>query len=151
MDIEAVHPTLTDLATAIGQVQIYWSFLESEMRQQLAAVGKMPSNKQPVVFNWRKMVERGIGDAASCAEIVETLDRISRGRNLLAHGIASTSANPWEENYAFVDCIDLDGTSHRVTIDELRGLLEEIDRFRLLIRARGNVLALILRTRQPAR
>jgi hypothetical protein len=140
MDIEATQPSLNDLATVIGQVQIYWCFLESEMKRQLAAVGKPPSKKQSVVFNWRKMVVSTTGDAENCAETVGTLDRISRGRNLLAHGIASTSANPWTQNSAFVDCIDFDGKTHRLTIDELQSLLQDIDRFRLLIRARARLV-----------
>lgn len=140
MDIEATQPTLNDLATVIGQIQFYWSFLESEMKGQLAAVGKFPSKKQSVVFNWRKMMVGTTGDAGNCAEMVGTLDRISRGRNLLAHGIASTSANPWTQNSAFVDCIDVDDKTHRLTFDELQSLLEDIDRFRLLIRTRARLV-----------
>ena len=140
MDIEASQPSLNDLATVIGKIQIYWSFLESEMKRQLAADGKLPSKKQPVVFNWRFMLESASGDVAVIRAEFDTLDRISRGRNLLAHGIASTSADPWTQNSAFVDCIDVDDKTHRLTFDELQSLLEDIDRFRLLIRARARLV-----------
>ena len=93
------------------------------MKRQLAAVGKLPSKKQSVVFNWRKMVVGTTGDAGNWAEMVGTLARISWGRNLLAHGIASTSANPWTQNSAFVDCIDVDGKTHRLTVNDLQSLL----------------------------
>ncbi|MGO6810170.1 hypothetical protein ACC702_03510 [Rhizobium ruizarguesonis] len=127
------HPTLRDLASEIGTVQVYWSYLEAEMRRQLLEGDDRQPDRTPVVYRWRTFIRRAL-DPATCKELTERLDGIARWRNLLAHGIRSTSANPWQEASAFVECAGFDGVIHRLSIGEIRSLAEEIDRFRRGIR-----------------
>lgn len=48
------NPTLRDLACEIGQVQIYWCFLESEMRRHLEEAGLQGRlAKGAVITHWR--------------------------------------------------------------------------------------------------
>jgi uncharacterized protein (UPF0216 family) len=127
-----IYPTLRDLTSEIGQVQVYWSFLEAEMRRQLAETEDARSSKVPIVFRWRSA--SATVESSFRSRLLVELDRIAGARNLLAHGINSTSANPWKENSAFVECVAADGSKHRFTLDEIRTLAEDIDRFRLAIR-----------------
>ncbi|TCU32884.1 hypothetical protein [Rhizobium azibense] len=64
------------------------------------------------------------------AEHLGAVERVARTRNLLAHGIELASANPRKNATAFVVCVDTDGANRTLTIDEIRGLSEEIDRVR---------------------
>ncbi|WP_140426941.1 hypothetical protein [Ensifer aridi] len=68
------------------------------------------------------------------ADHLRAVEKITRMRNLLAHGIKSASAAPWERASAFVVCVDPDGSAHTFTIEEIRDLSEEIDRVRRSIR-----------------
>ncbi|ANL10292.1 hypothetical protein AMJ96_CH02644 [Rhizobium sp. N113] len=123
------HPTLRDLAAEIGTVLVYWSYLEAEMRRQLLEGDDRQPDRTPVVYRWRTFIRTAL-DSAICQELTERLDGLARWRNLLVHGIRTTSANPWREASAFVECSDLDGVIHRISIGEIRSLAEEIDRFR---------------------
>jgi hypothetical protein len=127
-----IYPTLRDLTSEIGRVQVYWSFLESEMRKQLADADDGRSAKVPVVFRWKTTF--AAADSLRQSGLLVELDRISGMRNLLAHGIISTSADPWKADSAFVDCRAPDGSSQRFSLDEIKTLAEDIDRFRLAIR-----------------
>ncbi|WP_146618537.1 hypothetical protein [Rhizobium sp.] len=135
MDTEnGSYPTLRDLACEIGQVQIYWSFLENEMRKQLAAGGMQKQiEKGPIISHWRVYMRQFVGrsDVAHCINEVENA---AKARNLLAHGIKSVSADPWEPNSAYAICADAEGTSHKLTLDMIRSLSEEIDRVRRAMR-----------------
>lgn len=128
-------PTLRDLACELGQVQIQWSFLEGEMRRQLAA-----SNEQkqvlrgPIISHWRAYAQRLCASQSAMMERLNAVERIARMRNLLSHGIQQASAAVRENTTAFVVCVDSDGVKHKLTIDEIRGLSEEIDRVRRSIR-----------------
>ncbi|TDW34228.1 hypothetical protein EV128_104235 [Rhizobium azibense] len=64
------------------------------------------------------------------AEHLGAVERVARTRNLLAHGIELASANPRKNAIAFVVCVDTDGANRTLTIDEIRGLSEEIHRVR---------------------
>ncbi|MNL79548.1 hypothetical protein D3C87_2061780 [compost metagenome] len=68
------------------------------------------------------------------AVLLADVERIARTRNLLAHGIELASADPRNDAVALVVCVDPDRTAHALTIDEIRGLSEEIDRVRRSIR-----------------
>lgn len=127
-------PTLRDLACELGQVQIQWSFLEGEMRRQLAA-----SNEQkqvlrgPIISHWRAYAQ--CQREEQCAEHLGEVERIARLRNLLAHGIELASADHRKNATALVVCVDADGTAHTLTIDDIREMAEEIDRVRRSIRS----------------
>ncbi|MCY1300923.1 hypothetical protein D9M69_03010 [compost metagenome] len=64
------------------------------------------------------------------AEHLGAVERVARARNLLAHGIEQVSADPRKYATAFVVCVDSDGTTHTMTINEVHELSEEIDRVR---------------------
>ncbi len=123
---DETFPTLRDLACELGQVQIQWSFLEGEMRRQLAAADDQPRPlRGPVISHWRVYAQR-----LAEAEHLEAVERVARTRNLLSHGIEQVSADPRKSETAFVVCVDAEGATHTLTIDDVRGLSEEIDRVR---------------------
>jgi hypothetical protein len=129
------NPSLRDLASEIGYVQIYWSFLESAMRAQLQAAG-IQIAKGPIISHWRIHMQQLLADPADHGIIASRLfavEQVAASRNLLAHGIQSASADPWEKGSAFVVCAATDGSLHRLTIEMIRGLAEDIDRVRRLI------------------
>lgn len=64
------------------------------------------------------------------AEHLDAVERVARTRNLLAHGIEQVSADPRKSATAFVVCVDAEGATHTLTIDDVRGLSEETDRVR---------------------
>lgn len=124
-------PTLRDLACEIGQVQIQWSFLEGEMRRQLVASDKRERVlRGSIISHWRIYAQCLCEEQSDMAEQLSAVERIARTRNLLAHGIELASADPRKNATAFVVCVDPDGTAHTLTIDEIRGLSDEIDRVR---------------------
>jgi len=131
------NPTLRDLACEIGQVQIYWCFLEAEMRRQLEEAGLQGRlAKGTVITQWRAYM----GDVAEgsksggLVEYLSAVEKVSRFRNLLAHGIQSVTANPWQSDSAVVVCVGPDGSSHSLPIETIRELAEEIDRVRRSLR-----------------
>jgi hypothetical protein len=123
--------TLRDLASEIGQVQIYWCFLENEMRFQLDAKGMLEkAARVPVIVHWRTYLRRfkSRSNCSSVANYLEALEKVAKRRNLLAHCIQSASA--MESESAFVVCVGPDGSEHKLTLDMIRKLSEEIDRTR---------------------
>ncbi|MFQ6238262.1 hypothetical protein [Sinorhizobium meliloti] len=130
-------PTLRDLASEIGQVQIYWSFLESEMRRELkAVVDQERIARGPIISHWRTYLKSLVGGSNHSVIIdhLEALEKIAIIRNLLAHGIRSANADPWMGGSAHVVCTGPDGVKHQFTIEMIRELSEEIDRVRRSIR-----------------
>ncbi|XAZ19555.1 hypothetical protein LVY75_05195 (plasmid) [Sinorhizobium sp. B11] len=131
------NPTLRDLAYEIGQVQIYWCFLENEMRRQLEEAGLQGRlAKGAVITHWRAyMSEAAAGSARSwLIDYLTAVEKVSRARNLLAHGIQSVAANPWETDSAVVVCVGPDGSRHNLSIEAIRGLAAEIDSVRRSLR-----------------
>ncbi|WP_160004728.1 hypothetical protein [Rhizobium sp. 18055] len=131
------NPTLRDLACEIGQVQIYWCFLENEMRRHLKEAGlQEQSAKGAVITHWRSYML----DMASKSEngaprnCLLEVEEVARVRNLLAHGIRSVAADPWEANTAAAACVGPDGLHHHLSVETIRGLAEEIDRVRRSLR-----------------
>lgn len=136
------NPTLRDLACEIGQVQIYWCFLETEMRRQLKEAGLQGRLVKGTVFTrWRtymaELADRS--DKSATAAQLGAVEKVSKIRNLLAHGIQSVTANPWEADSAVVVCEGPDGSNHSLTIETIRGLAEEIDKVRRSLRQSGLV------------
>lgn len=133
MTIEPTHATLHDLNAEIGQVLVYWSFLESEMRNQLTEAGSVTNpSRVPIISRWRAYLSPST--EKTYVDMLSAVDRVAAARNLLAHGIQSVSADPWQEDSATVTCATADRTEHVFTIDDIRELSEEIDRVRLTIR-----------------
>lgn len=131
------HPTLRDLESEIGQVQIYWCFLEAEMRRGLkAVVDRERLARGPIISHWRTYLKSLVSSSnhAGIGEHLEALEKIARVRNLIAHGIQSASADPWSEGSAFVVCVATDGVKHKFTIEMIRELSENIDRVKRSIR-----------------
>ncbi|WP_145924228.1 MULTISPECIES: hypothetical protein [unclassified Rhizobium] len=132
---DASNPTLRDLASEIGYVQIYWSFLESAMLAQLQAAGVQVA-KGPIISRWRIHMQKQLSskaDLAVTASHLKAVEEVAAPRNLLAHGIQSVTADPWEKGSAVVACAATDGSVHRLTVEMIRSLSEEIDRVRRLI------------------
>jgi len=131
------NPTLRDLACEIGQVQIYWCFLENEMRRQLNAAGMQERiARGTIVSHWRTYMTEvaNKSDQGPIADYLNAVEKVAKTRNLLAHGIRSVAANPWESDSAVVVCAAPDGLEQKLTIQMIRGLSEEIDSVRLLLR-----------------
>lgn len=136
-DDDIPYPTLRDLASEIGQVQIYWSFLENEMRRELsAAVNQERIARGPIISHWRAYIQSlaAHSNHGVIGDHLEAVEKIAQIRNLLAHGIQSVSADPWARESALVVCAGPDGVTHEFTIEMIRGLSEEIDRVRRSIR-----------------
>jgi len=127
------HPTIDDLKFEIGQVQVCWSFLEIEMRHDLAAWGlDMTAVKGPIITRWRNHMREVAAKQITkeLADYIDTVERLAISRNLLVHGIQSLSADPWKEASALVVCAASDGSLHTVTIEMLRDLSREINKVR---------------------
>lgn len=73
-------------------------------------------------------------DQGPIAGYLNAVEKVAKTRNLLAHGIQSVAADPWESDSAVVVCAASDGLKHNLTIQVIRDLSEEIDRVRLLLR-----------------
>ncbi len=134
---DAIYPNLHDLAASIGKVQIYWSFLETEMRNQLKAVA--PSNvvsRGPTMSHWRKALPVLIAKATddSLSRLLFDIDQAAAKRNILAHGIQSASGDPSQSGGAFVVCAGSDDVRHTLHIADILALVDEIDRIRLQMR-----------------
>lgn len=145
---EDPQPTLQDLAGGLGEVQIYWCFLENEMRSQLEADGSAEAvAKGPAIIRWRRFMN-DLGASTqhpSIAPYLEALDKVARMRNLLAHCIQSISADPCQHDDAFVLCAGPDGVRHTFTLTLVRELSADINRVRHLTR---NV---VFHARQPSK
>ena len=132
------YPDLRDLACEIGQVQIFWSFLESAVRSQLIAVGMTQESAGPqLIHHWRKYLRQLAQPTEDClmSAYLSKLDIASQSRNLLAHGILSVSADPWDAKSAFAICADREGGQHIFTLEAIRSLAQEIDYLRLKTRS----------------
>ncbi len=128
---DETFPTLRDLACELGQVQIQWSFLETEMRRQLATSdGPERPFRGPIIARWRVYAQRMASEQKMMAEHLDAVEPIARTRNLLAHGIEQVSADPRTASTAFIVCVDSEGVKNTLTIDEIRELSVEIDRVR---------------------
>ncbi|MGO8468029.1 hypothetical protein AB9F45_26075 [Rhizobium leguminosarum] len=130
------YPTLRDLAEEIGHVQIYWSFLEAEMRKQLIAAGyEAKIARGALITHWRTYASMNSNSSDNdLAELMADVERLAARRNLLAHGIQSVTANPWEKDTAVVVCAAPDGLLHHLTIGAIQGLSAQIDAVRRSMR-----------------
>lgn len=145
---EHPHPTLNDLASGLGEVQIYWCFLENEMRSQLEVYDSAEAvAKGPVIVRWRRFMTNlnASTQHPSIAPYLEALDKVARMRNLLSHCIQSVSADPDHHDDAFVLCVGPGGVSHTFTLTAVRQLSAEITYVRHLTR---NV---VFQTRQQSK
>lgn len=138
MDSDHIRPaTLRDLACEIGQVQIYWSFLEHEMRSQLEAVGLLQTiARGPIITHWRTYLRQFANESGQCpiADNLNAVENVAKTRNLLAHCIQSVSVSPSESDSAFVICVGPGASTHKLTLEMIRELSEEIDRVRRMTR-----------------
>jgi hypothetical protein len=131
------NPTLRDLACEIGQVQIYWCFLESEMRRHLEKAGLQERcARGTVISHWRAWIvdTPGKSEGSALSDCLTAVEKVAKVRNLLAHCIRSVSADPLEADSAVAFCVGPDGSKHDLTIQMIRGLAEEIDRVRISLR-----------------
>lgn len=136
-DVEgATQPNLRDLACEIGQVQVYWCFLENEMQRLLDEGGSAQTlDKGLIVSRWKRLMKTVRGsDQTKIKSLIEAVETVARMRNLLAHGIKVVNANPWEENTAYVICREQNGTEHKLTIDMIKNLSCDIERITLSLR-----------------
>lgn len=133
MTVERTHLTLRDLAAEIGQVLIYWRFLENEMRQHLIDTQR-PANlsRGAIMSHWR--VHTSGPPETAHVLLLSDVERVAAGRNLLAHAIQSATADPRKPGSPAVTCMMPDGTAHVLTVDAVRELTQDIDRIRLAIR-----------------
>ena len=122
---EPVHPTLNDLKFEIGQVLVCWSFFENTMREHLKRAGLQEQiMKGSVISHWRKYIKATYPDQAH--ELLESVEKVARVRNLLAHSIYSLHADPWTEGSAVITCAAPDGILHAFSIDDLRAACTEL-------------------------
>ncbi|CAN7707831.1 hypothetical protein LJR098_002619 [Rhizobium sp. LjRoot98] len=133
---EAKYPNLHDLAASIGKVQIYWSFLETEMRTLLAKYAPPGASRGPVVARWRKILPIIKPDAldGTLSKLIADIDKAAFKRNILVHGIQTASGDPWRSDGAFVVCADPQDLHHTLRIGDILDLADEIDRIRLLLK-----------------
>jgi hypothetical protein len=127
------HPTLKDLKQEIGEVLVYWSFLETEIRRQLKSAGlNADISKGPIISHWRAYVQQRAKQSGN--ELVEwfwdPVEKAAISRNLIAHGIHSLSADPRKAGDPEIVCRSLDGKMHSLSIVALRKLSEDIDHIR---------------------
>ncbi|SCX31520.1 MULTISPECIES: hypothetical protein [Agrobacterium] len=124
---EPIHPTLNDLKFEIGQVLVYWSFLENAMREFLKRAGlQQQIMKGPAITHWRTYIKTTYPDRAH--ELLDPVEKVARVRNFLAHSIYSLHADPWTEGSAVIACAAPDGTVHSFTIDDLRATCTELSK-----------------------
>lgn len=115
-DIFARH-----LLAAVGEVMLYWGYLESAMLEALDESSRGPS----IFQRWLATAEPG--------EIVDQIKDAAAVRHLLAHGLCEIQARPPHGGEAEVLCRGNDGTLVRVTFGELQDTAQRLDRLRLRI------------------
>ncbi|UVK36390.1 hypothetical protein LHFGNBLO_003304 [Mesorhizobium sp. AR10] len=113
---------MRDLMAAVGEVLLFWGFLETAIRGRLAvidtvAVEAKPATKASVLAQWRN-AEADRGDAR-VVQLFADIEEVAALRNCLAHGLSSASADPWSGKEAKVVCLAPDG-SRSVTITEMQ-------------------------------
>jgi len=125
LSLEPVHPTLNDLKFEIGQVLVYWSFLENSMRRHLTRAGLQDQTvKGPVISHWRAYIRNTYPDQAH--ELLKPVEKLARVRNFLAHSIYSLRADPWTEGSAVITCAAADGILYYFSIDDFRAASTEL-------------------------
>lgn len=113
-----------DLLAAVGEVMLYWGFLESAMLGGLAG-----SSRTPIVQRWLTTTEPS-------SEIVDEIKDAAAVRHLLAHGLCGVHAQPRHGGEAEVVCRDPDDMLTTITLGRLRQVAQSLDRIRLRIETR---------------
>lgn len=111
-----------DLLAAVGEVLLYWGYLEGAMVETLGDRPAAPA----LVWKWQtacKPSDETIGEIREMAAV----------RNLLAHGLCGVDARPRHGGEAEVVCRAGDGDLKRLTLGELRDTAQRLDLLRLSI------------------
>lgn len=97
---------MRDLMAAVGEVLLFWGFLETAMREYLALIDPVEAilpTKAPVLSQWRKA--KADRRDARFVQLFADIEEVAELRNCLAHGLSSASADPRSRDEAAVICI----------------------------------------------
>jgi hypothetical protein len=108
-----------DVSAAVGDVMLFWGFLEAKMLETLDDEARGPS----IFQRWLT--------TAQPSELVDQIKDVAAVRHLLAHGLCGLAARPKGGGEAHVLCRRLDGAVVPITIGELRETAQRLDLLRL--------------------
>ena len=120
---------MRDLMAAVGEVLLFWGFLETAMREYLAVIHPVEAilpTKAPVLSQWRKV--KADRRDARFVQLFADIEEAAELRNCLAHGLSSASADPWSREEAAVICITPDGSRRSITIYEMHEARDRLHR-----------------------
>ena len=113
-----------DLQAAVGEVMLFWGFLENAMLKALGEASS-PSTRAPsIVQQWQATFDPG-------SEIVGEIKEAAATRHILAHGLCGIHARPDHGGDAHVSCRGLDGAFISITLGKLRETSQRLERLRL--------------------
>ena len=116
----------SDLNGAVGEVMLFWGFLENAMLKALGEASSSTARAPSIVQQWQATFDPG-------DEIVGEIKEVAAIRHLLAHGLCELEARPTRGGEAHVTCRGFDGALVSITLGKLRETAQRLDLLRLSI------------------
>lgn len=113
-----------DLHAAVGEVMLFWGFLENAMLKALSEAESPTTRRLPIVQQWQAAFDPD-------SEIVGEIKKAAATRHLLAHGLCGLYARPDHGGEAHVTCRGFDGAVVPITLGQLRETSQRLERLRL--------------------
>jgi hypothetical protein len=134
-DTSPPGPDMRDLMAAVGEVLLFWGYLETEIREHVARIEPSDAkpSKSPLLARWRKADSHSSNP--QLAELFRDIEEVAAIRNYLAHGLSSASANPWSSDELEVVCRLPDGGRGSITLSGLRDAKRRLDSLRIRVRS----------------
>lgn len=131
-------PDMRDLMATVGEVLLLWGFLESAIRDRLAALsdGKATNKSAPLLTMWQHAEQAAVPNDPRLRQLVEDIATVAAIRNTLAHGLSSASADPHGFVEPRVVCHGRDGASIVYPLSSLEQAKQQIHDVRLRVQNR---------------
>jgi hypothetical protein len=156
MASETANNDLQRLMASIGSVMLHWCFLEDALTETIrrlrtesegsANLIRVRGSFSDRLSEWRGLLSQKTRRNPEMAEIVADLanemEHLRGMRNRIAHNLAGADASPVDDDQPYIWCAERESSNpgaepNRITLADLRAMIEAMDRCRGRLRTIG--------------
>jgi hypothetical protein len=149
-------PNLQRLMASIGSVMLHWCFLEDALTETIrrlrtesegsANLIRVRGSFSDRLSEWRGLLSQKTRRNPEMAEIVADLanemEHLRGMRNRIAHNLAGANASLLDDDQPYIWCAERESSNpgvqpDRITLADLRAMIEAMDRCRTRLRTIG--------------
>jgi hypothetical protein len=156
MASETPSTDLQRLMASIGSVMLHWCFLEDALTDTIrrlriesegsASLIRVRGNFSDRLSEWRGLLSqktrRNPELAGIVADLANEMEQLRGTRNRIAHNLAGANASLLDDDLPYIWCAERESSSpgvepDRITLADLRAMIEAMDRCRGRLRTIG--------------